>query len=100
MSDTPQVEWVENPLADDYRHPFAPGSRVRHAGEQYEEAEYGGTATILEIKGPFGHSWEYLVERDKPLLPGMDRQSWWASHTTRRPLWLSASVKGAISANE
>ena len=68
------------------KHPFPKGTRVRHYGQQYYEAYEKGTAVILDYKGPYGDkSYEYLVQRDNSILPGMSNEpTWWASYHTFR----------------
>lgn len=63
-------------------HPFPPGTRVRHYGQQYPEA-LEGTATVLEVHEERTGGWEYLVQRDRPIFPDSPNQpTWWASYHT------------------
>lgn len=63
-------------------HPLPPGTRVYHwRAQQYPEA-MRGTATVLGAE-PHGGSWEYEIQRDKPLLEGGSNDpTWWASYHT------------------
>jgi hypothetical protein len=63
-------------------HPLPPGTRVRHYGQQYDEA-LEGTATVLRAEEQRDGTYEYLVQRDKPLMPGMRNEpTYWASYHT------------------
>lgn len=62
--------------------PLADGRRVRHAGEQYPDAYSRGTGTVVEHKIMSGGHVEYRVRRDRPILPDMPRESWWAASAT------------------
>jgi hypothetical protein len=60
-----------------------PGARVYHSGQQYPEA-MRGTATVLEVHPQGDGTFEYLVQRDQPVLPGMSNEpTFWASYHTR-----------------
>jgi hypothetical protein len=59
--------------------PWPEGTRVRHIGEQYTSE---ATATILGHEIVSGGHIEYRVLRDKPLLPDMPRETWWAATAT------------------
>ncbi|ONH58366.1 hypothetical protein CcI49_23205 [Frankia sp. CcI49] len=65
-------------------HPFPPGARVYHwRAQQYPEA-MRGTATVLGAE-PHGGSWEYEIQRDRPLFEGgSNGPTWWASYHTAR----------------
>jgi hypothetical protein len=67
---------------DRFRHPYPAGLRVRNYGEQYDEAIHKGTAVIVEAKPQRDGTYEYRVRRDKPLVPGGDLETWWASYST------------------
>lgn len=69
-------------------HPLPVGTVVRHYGQQYPAARKG-TATITDVKGPYGDgSYEYEVATGEafsrppgPDNPPTDRR-WWSSFTT------------------
>jgi hypothetical protein len=64
-------------------HPFPPGTRVRHYGHQWPEALLHGTAAILSFKPSGRDGYEYEVQRDVALIPGMvNLPTWWASSAT------------------
>lgn len=74
------------PRPDDYRPeyrrpPLAPGTRVRHHGEQYPEAYRDGTAVVLYAFVYNGHL-EYRVCRDRPLVEGMSAETDWSDEAT------------------
>lgn len=79
--------WPAGPRRYSGHRPLSPGrfdagTRVYHGGQRWPEARWGGTATVVHcIEMPDGTA-EYLVRRDRPLLPGGDRLSWWASYHT------------------
>lgn len=58
-----------------------PGTRVRHAGEQYPEASTRGTAFVVSSFITNGHL-EYRIRRDRPLVQGMSRLTDWSSEAT------------------
>jgi hypothetical protein len=69
-------------------HPLAPGTRVRHYGQQWPAAR-SGTATIREVQGPLHDgTYEYRVDatEDFSRRPGPDnpetRSAWWSSTAT------------------
>lgn len=56
---------------------FPVGSRVQHRGSK-------SVGEVIEVKGPYSDgSFEYLIRADRPLMPGMSRESWWPSYHTR-----------------
>lgn len=64
-------------------HPLPVGARVHHRGELWPEAAVTGTATVLEVKPQRDGTFEYLVQKDKPFLPGDPNEpTWWASYAT------------------
>jgi hypothetical protein len=67
------------------------GSRVKHSGQKYTEAYVDGTATVLAIMESVNSAWsrkygtrdvEFIILRDKPIVPEMSRVSNWASYRT------------------
>lgn len=65
-------------------HPFPPGTRVYHHGQQYIQAQEHGTAVLLEAVPQRDGTYEYKVQRDKPLFEGGSNEpTWWASYATR-----------------
>lgn len=67
-------------------HPFPEGTRVRNYSQQYTEAIRKGTATVLRFAPQHDGTYEYLVQRDEPIIPGAPIVSWWASYSTFRAL--------------
>jgi len=70
--------------------PFEIGDRVYHYGQQWAARIPGGTATVLEIKGPYHDgSYELLVSTGEEFSrrTGPDnpetRSTWWPSRGTR-----------------
>lgn len=70
--------------------PLPDGTRVYHYSQQWAYSLLGGTATVIDHKGPWPDgSYEYLVRTgpDFSRRPGPDnpgtREVWWASHAVR-----------------
>lgn len=63
--------------------PLPAGTRVRHYGQQWPDAIWDGTATVIEHFYA-GRHLEYRMQRDKPLF-GSDTGEWaaWATVPTR-----------------
>lgn len=69
---------------------FAPGDRVHHAGQIWARTCPGGTAVVVEVKGPYNDgAYEYVVDacEDFSRFPSdtnpMTRRTQWASYHTR-----------------
>jgi hypothetical protein len=69
--------------------PFPVGAAVYHLSQEWARSLPGGTARVVEVKGPYyDDSWEYLVaccrnfsRRPAPDNP-MDQETWWSSRAT------------------
>lgn len=73
-------------------HPFPPGTRVRHYGQQYSSARMHGTAVVLAAT-PSGNDYEYQVQRDEALIPGTaNTPTLWASYMTYPALEVEPEV--------
>ena len=62
-------------------HPLPVGTRVYHwRAQRYDEA-VRGTATVLAVEPRHAGGYEYLVQRDKPILPSMPNEPvYWANY--------------------
>lgn len=69
---------------------FKPGDRVHHAGQIFARTHPGGTAVVVEVKGPYNDgAYEYVVDACESFanLPSddnpMTHRTQWASYMTR-----------------
>lgn len=68
---------------------FAPGDRVHHYGQKFARTHPGGTAVVVEVKGPYNDdTYEYVVDacedfaRPPSATNPMTRRTQWASYMT------------------
>jgi hypothetical protein len=68
---------------------FSPGDRVHHYGQKFARTHPGGTAVVVEVKGPHHDgAYEYVVDACEEFtrLPSADnpmtRRTQWASYMT------------------
>lgn len=70
-------------------HPLLPGTRVHHISQQWARGLPGGTATVIDSRGPWpdgSYEYQVLATEDFSRQPGPGnpetRDTWWASHAT------------------